>query len=138
MKHILVFLIFAWYVKANLQKDKPYKTAKHRYVTSSYIEPTCFRNKTGPLPDVFWINLDKSYDRRKEFELELSTVGLLRDASRIRALTPNMVVVPEQLKLPHECKVVDSKDYLTWPEVRTKPHPISILPLVQFHSFIDF
>jgi GR25 family glycosyltransferase involved in LPS biosynthesis len=83
---------------------------------------TCGKSaKTGPSPDVFWINLDKSHERRDLFERELARVGLLMGASRIRALTPHMVLVPDELKVPHDCRMLDPKNYMSLPELKKRP-----------------
>ena len=79
-------------------------------------------NKTGPHPDVFWLNLDHSITRREMLEVELARTGLLMGASRIRALTPNMLIVPEDLKLPHQCVVLKKEQYVDAMELRSKPN----------------
>ena len=82
-------------------------------------------SRSGPDPDVFWINLDKSHERRKVFERELHSVGLLAGSSRIRALQPSMIVIPEELKIPHECKIWDiqnTADQHKLPELKKRPN----------------
>jgi len=105
-------------IAANQQTYRPHKRrSAFKSVSVSCNAP----NKTGPPPDVFWLNLDKSFERRELFEMELARTGLLVGASRIRGLTPDKVVVPEALKVPHDCKTVSEQQYLGWPEFKTRP-----------------
>ena len=68
-------------VAANQQTYRPHK----RRSAYKSVPITCNApNKTGPPPDVFWLNLDKSFERRELFEIELARAGLLVGASRIR------------------------------------------------------
>ncbi len=122
----LLFFLISEIIVIGLGSVQRYQVPKRRFESIRPRDtdaPTCrAAGKTGPDPDVFWINLDKSYERRKVFERELHSVGLLAGASRIRALTPQMVVVPDQLKVPFECRTVDEKDYLTWPDFKKRPN----------------
>ena len=77
--------------------------------------------RRGPVPDVFWINLDKSVERRRYFERQLRTYGILKGASRIRAMSPDNVIVPEEIATPHECKLLASKSVHDVPELIKRP-----------------
>jgi GR25 family glycosyltransferase involved in LPS biosynthesis len=88
------------------------------------IKVTCGRNasqRSGPVPDVFWINLDKSVERRIYFERQLGSHGMLKGSSRIRALSPDNVIVPEEIAVPHECKILTSKSVVDIPELLKRP-----------------
>jgi len=114
----LFVLLCHSHIAANQQTYRPHKRrSAFKSVPISCNTP----NKTGPAPDVFWLNLDKSFERRELFEMELARTGLLVGASRIRALTPDKVVVPEALKVPHDCKTVHEQQYLSWPELKGRP-----------------
>jgi GR25 family glycosyltransferase involved in LPS biosynthesis len=78
-------------------------------------------NKSGPNPDVFWINMDKSLDRRRYFETQLESFGLLRGSSRIRGMTPDSVIIPEEIRSPQDCKMLESKSVTDVPELMRRP-----------------
>ena len=92
--------------------------------TREEVPVTCGRNQSdlkGPVPDVFWINLDKSAERRHYFERQLGSHGILKSSSRIRALSPDNVIVPEEIAVPHECKILTSKSVVDVPELLKRP-----------------
>lgn len=85
------------------------------------IVASCVSNRTGPQPDVLWINMDKSAMRRHYFENQLDAFGLLRGSSRIRGMTPENVVVPQELANPQECKMLESRSVSEVPELMRRP-----------------
>jgi len=87
--------------------------------------PECqLGNKTGPPPDVFWINLDRSSARREFMERQLRYYGLLEHASRIRALQPRDVVLSSRLasSSPDECLLLTREEARAIPELAKLPH----------------
>ena len=71
--------------------QQTYRAHKRRGIYKD-VPVTCNQpNKTGPPPDIFWLNLDKSFDRRELFEVELARTGHLVGASRIRGMCASEV-----------------------------------------------
>ena len=65
--------------------------------------------------------MDKSKSRRVLMEKQLAAVGLLKESSRIRAMTPNSVIIPESLATPYECKLLEKSQYSQVHELKKRP-----------------
>lgn len=84
--------------------------------------PSCAAgNKTDPQPDVLWINMDRSFERRRYFEDQLESFGLLRGSSRIRGMTPENVIIPDELSSPGACKMLETRSVSEVPELMRRP-----------------
>jgi GR25 family glycosyltransferase involved in LPS biosynthesis len=59
--------------------------------------------KNSKLVDIYWINLDSSADRRLMMQNYFQYYGLTNNY-RIRAVTPQQVIVPSELSKPQWCK----------------------------------
>ena len=80
------------------------------------------KSKSGPNPDIFYINLDKSHHRRMYFEAHLSYYDLLADASRIKASTPESIIIPDELSIPIDCRVLKgSPSAIDYPRLQHRP-----------------
>jgi hypothetical protein len=60
-------------------------------------------------PDVFFINLDRSANRRTFMERRLKYFNLHGLSHRVRAYVPEDIFVPSTIKVPDECKVFSGK-----------------------------
>lgn len=76
------------------------------------LTPTCARALTasrGGAPDVLFLNLDRSTDRRRFMEAQLRFYSLQEKARRVPAFVPDELLVPPEIKTPDECKVFKGK-----------------------------
>lgn len=61
------------------------------------------------VPDIYYLNLDKSRERRSFMERQLRYYNLLGNAHRVRAYVPEDLWIPPEIKVPDECKVYSGK-----------------------------
>lgn len=57
---------------------------------------SCTWHPRGQQPEVYWINMDKSRDRRESMISHLKDVGLV--GYRVRGLTPDEIFIPEDIQ----------------------------------------
>ena len=57
------------------------------------------------VPDIYYLNLDKSRERRSFMERQLRYYNLEGSARRVRAYLPEDLWIPTEIQVPDECKV---------------------------------
>jgi GR25 family glycosyltransferase involved in LPS biosynthesis len=72
--------------------------------------------------DVFWVNLERSVERKNFMSAQLAFYGL-EATNRINAMTPNSVLIPEELSNNIDCKTLDNKTSLNFPNMTIPTQP---------------
>jgi GR25 family glycosyltransferase involved in LPS biosynthesis len=66
---------------------------------------SCRVTNTSNSIDVFWINLEKSVDRKRHMVRQLKYYGLDHQ-HRVKAYSPHNIYIPEQLMQPFDCNTI--------------------------------
>lgn len=79
--------------------------------------------------DVFWVNLDRSVERKAFMHNHLGFYGL-DIHNRVSAFTPDRVFIPDELALPAECISLVNQSLPNFPDLHSSAnatHPRAIL-----------
>jgi GR25 family glycosyltransferase involved in LPS biosynthesis len=71
-----------------------------------------FARKNNNLLDIYWINLDRSTQRRDFMNTVYDFYGLTDASQRFSALTPADIAIPEELESAPECNLLKESDTL--------------------------
>ena len=66
--------------------------------TSAAIDPTCYWNHSNNAPHVYWINMEKSVERRQIMTKHLDEVFGPTKHTRVRALTFEEIYIPHDIE----------------------------------------